>query len=831
MLAAGDATRPAALVALATIICMTRSGPLAAAFLVCSVTLSAQQLFVGDPLPLSSTRYERGQASDQARLVADGKDFYLFWLNGATIRMTRVVDEAGIQPGIPLVTGAGDFDVVWTGTHFLVAYVSYDIRGPHGDPAILSMPFDRNGGRLATPAIAAREAATPQLAWNGRVALLIYQFHYIERVFSVALTAQGLPIRPPEVVRSVSLNQSVASAGGGFAALTQDTFAVDSHATFFDETGHIISQVILGSSRSSSFSIAGNANSYLVTTCNVPVELEGPQPIFHYFIECQAQTLEPSGKLGGLRLLESAAVEPTTSRGVVPASVWAGDSWIVGWSAKKKGASASLSVLRLDSSADLRGREESEGSGTPVLAAVGSRVKAAWRAEPSLYGISVQDLPLGGGRPVLATFTATEQRLLATASSNEATLVVWTEDVLGLQLLRAGIRTRTGQWRETDITSRADDWWTWSASAASDGRDFVIALATSNETATSTAYGLDSDGAIVWSAPLPFFPEAMAWNGTVFGLIGGARLATMTPLGHIRTRGTIPHENGSMECGIASNGDGFLAIVHSFCYYPGCVADDTFAVRLSGDLQPADERLIPASEWYVLPKVVWDGGEYVATWIAGGGTPTVLKAVRIPVVGPIGTEETVAGAEYGSAPIRFGGGLAIAWIPNNWNPDSRRLQVGIFPRDRWEGQVTTTSVKGSATLAPLADGGLAIVSLTRLDDVPFYQAKRLTMNIARWSSERKPEAPVIDIASAEPGLWRIAWKQPASPVLAHRLEYRTPMTPWKEYQRAASADDTSILFEAPPTKKTFQFRVRAWNDAGASGYSNIVSPVRRRAVR
>src|SRR5689334_19356546 len=102
----------------------------AALALVVSVAaaLLAQPLYFGEAVPLTHTRY--GAFGAEPKLVTNGSSFFLFWATGSKVRVTRLVDGQKRAGRPVLEVDNGWFDVVWTGTHFLVA--AYDLRlGTH----------------------------------------------------------------------------------------------------------------------------------------------------------------------------------------------------------------------------------------------------------------------------------------------------------------------------------------------------------------------------------------------------------------------------------------------------------------------------------------------------------------------------------------------------------------------------------------------------------------------------------------------------------------------------------------------------------------------------
>src|SRR5687768_9486491 len=110
-----------------------------------SASALSQPSHVGEPFPLTNTRYGADTAI-KSRMVTDGRDFYLFWSAASNIRMTKLVTGArragrAVAPPVP----TSDFDVIWTGRHFLVAYVDF------AHPTIHTQLVNLDGERIGDP--------------------------------------------------------------------------------------------------------------------------------------------------------------------------------------------------------------------------------------------------------------------------------------------------------------------------------------------------------------------------------------------------------------------------------------------------------------------------------------------------------------------------------------------------------------------------------------------------------------------------------------------------------------------------------------------------------
>jgi hypothetical protein len=406
---------------------------------------------------------------------------------------------------------------------------------------------------------------------------------------------------------------------------------------------------------------------------------------------------------------------------------------------------------------------------------------------------------------------AADQQLVATASLPNATMIVWNEN--GDSYL--GIRARNGSWRERLFLS--------GERAIAAAGEIVI---TENEAGWMATW-IDADGAaVVQSARLASFRArgvAVANDAVVAGEQDGNVLAV-----HVMRDGSVA-EVATLGVGedpaIATDGTGFLAVWET-------PVDTIEATRLDGTNFVVFD--VAAED----PAVAFNGRDYVVVWRGG----QFLRARRVAANGvPVDEYVQISRAD-GEAPhsialARVGDGVGLTWFDG-------RSQLALYDYSSGWTVRTARGVDASATAAPrlveLPDQRPAFLQsaagaqTAAGDDAPHYGSARVTMSVGDAVPASAPDAPVAAVSKSGSRL-RVAWTAPGQPVNGYRAEVRINDSPWLEYDGWTDAGITELQFE-PRRSGTYQVRLRAFGDGGASAYSEpvqveVIVGGRRRSVR
>lgn len=760
----------------------------------------------GAAFPLTNTRY--GQNSGYPRLVNDGKDFYLFWLGEANIRMTRIVEgEARVsRPVMPIDADGGHFDVVWTGRYFLVAAVT-------GNSTI--------AGRLVTIdaepvgdsfTLAGAPSDTPELAFNGRDVLLVHR-HW--GVAVTRLTAEGRIIDGPRTIFDTPFNHTttfdVASNGDGFAVLVA-TQSGDRLA-IVDRTGSIRSEQSLGG-RSHSLRIASDGSGYRAAGV-----AEGNR--------AWSCTFDANGTLGTTVTLGDASD--------VASLVWTG----TGYKAALRQNFLKLRIADLDRSTEaFRETEPIAFSGNfPDLAALNGRVLAAWLSSRNTVDVSPLPLTTDSGTP--AAFGAAEQTLLATATSRDATLVIWSEPGgNGHPAVHLGLRGRNGSWAEG---TRAD--LGTPVVAASDGQDFLLLY---RREEGCFARRFDSTGRPVTPAvaiDARLTPESMLWNGQNYVVAGvrhdGSVAVLQVSANGIASAPVVIQRYSSWSYPetpvIATDGTAYLVAWLEVVPHPFPPIGYSYwirAARLSADLVPGQTFLISQHVAQGRPGLAWDGTNYVAAW----ADDESVRARRISTDGvPLGTVPARFWSGVPLAPvdvIASNLGVTLAWRSDTFNYYTTELNRGNG--DGFGGTILLRAYAGDEPhVVSLPDHRAAILAAVPLDEPPFHGSRRITMTVLDHVWPRKPLTAPDVTARLIDGRLRIEWTAVHEDVTGYRVEYRIGDGNWNELERSPDPSNRTVTFRPPRASTAYAFRVRAMSDGGMGPYSDpaVYSTAKRRAVR
>lgn len=759
----------------------------------------------GQVFPLTNTRY--GAVGASALLRTDGTSPFVFWKTLRDIRVTRVVSDQN-RSGEVVFTEQSEFDAAWTGTHFLSVTTSPGVP----QQRIMGRIVDAQGHPTGQPFVILEGARLPRIAAGHGAVLMVYDTTD-NQTRSMLLTPQGQPAATAVTIAPTANTRfAVTATANGFTIATSN--ALDITATTLDTQGRVVAQ--------SSVARPGN---YL----DVSIASRGPRSLVVWtdVDRIEAAIVESNGALSTPIVVDNASPEPLNP--LVPAAasaVWNGNGWTVAYQAGSQ--STRMRVAHLDSAAQtVISREETAGLRNPSLAVIGGKVTATWtptalgHLEPAWLGA----LPLGPNAAYPVTFGAAEQHLEATATSTGGMLAVWLETIDRKVSLRAGVRTHTGQWSEHLLVANAPA--TSHVVAESDGRNFVV-FASFDSLVTSEAIFLDDSGRPTGRrAALPRPVEAAAWSGSHYGLVdmnGDARL--LSPDGTVSAAVDLGVDWTGWD--IASHGNGYLVTGGRVeCQFLLCFPSDARALRLDANLQrvgvelqfgPADSR--PAG-------VVWTGAEYVVVW----STPTGVGVARVPhaIDQEGGSSHLTMNPEVGDI-ARISGGVAVLGV----QPTVREVKYftarGTLFRTVALG--VPSSAEGASELVALFDDVLAYVSSRVLPEAPHNGVARVTMTVISAAGKTLPPAPVVTVRTVD-DRFLIDWTRPTGIVNGYRLEYRIDDGSWIEYERWFAPTETNIALRVPSFGTTFQFRVRAFNDAGPGPYSNAGTPVgrKRRATR
>jgi hypothetical protein len=781
--------------------------------LLCSTALVAQPVSFGEAFPLTNTRYHPTPGTPT--LVSNGENLLVFWPTNTNIRVAKVV--AGERRGgkSALDTFAPNFSVAWNGTHFLLtAGTENGIEGrlltTTGEPAGEPFTILIAGGR-------------PRIAWNGRQFLMLLE--YEQRLYTLELDRLGRPSGLPRLLLTPPPNMalgvySVASDGDGFGAIASVRGLALMY--LFDRDANLrVERIIYSAPNNNELVgetfIASNGVNYLAAW-------SAGEKTF-------ATPMSPSGIVGGMLSLDPAE---KLSGGF--SMVWNGSSWLVAYPVHEVGGAAPrVRVAYVDQAASRVERHEETIGGAPSLAPLNGRIVAAWRPNTIGAPVVAAPLPFGSNTPEAITHGAAAQSLGAMATSNESTLVAWQEEEEGGAAVHVGLRARDGGWTERDIALTSQS---RIVAAASDGREFVLILAAG---AQSEAVLLDDRARTVRRVPLPIVAYDVDWDGTQYLLLGYAidgaiAAAKLSAGGTVSTPVSIENPGvGATPVGIATNGGTTLAawIEHEQCPFLCIFVGRLKVVRLGGDLQRIDAvSLISSEDLINEAEIAWDGTRFLA-W---GGA----QVVSVPLSGS--TPQLVLDLPANNATnlrmTQIDGGVALAWSETGGGINGTTVnRVAIVRHDNSKTVVTftpATRIHTAPGVAALPDGGVLYVDSRPQYAAPHHGSVRLMARVGRVVTFGRPDAPSLQ-AVVQNGRIRLNWTAPPQRVDGYRVEYRIGDGSWHELEQWYDPEERAVTLNwTVEAGVPVVFRVRAFNDAGTSEYSQasgINLPPRRRSVR
>ena len=776
------------------------------------VVLPAGAQSFGELFPVTNTRYRPAFARPQ--LATNGKDFFMFWQSEQKVRATRL-REAETRAGHVILTAdaVSSYDVAWTGERFLAVYSRFVLGGHRMD--LMGQLLDENARPVGAEFAIAEDGRNPRIASNGNGVMLVYQ-DASGKLFGKLLHADGRSTAvPARILAFGSYSHAAAASDDGFGVVTDGPQGT--RAITLDAQGQTLAErEIAGRTFSSrAVAIASDGNRYLVVWCGE----EGTA----------ATTLDPNGTLGSTLLVDGGTIRETPVRTADPTAIWNGAGWSVSYESFAFGSVQRTTVAQLDFGA-LRvvSREDSEnGTVAPSVAALDGRIMTAWLPVAGA-GAKVAELPLATNPAREASYAATRQTLLATASSAHGTLIVWNETSANRSSIRTGVRGHDGGWSEREIVSTAG-----SAIAASDGTNFAVAVTTVNGT---ELIRLD-EGAqeLPGRLTLPEGAAAMAWNGTHYAVISvwSAKGLLVTPAGQLAATVDIPNLSFAPKS-LVSDGHGFfLGGEEVNCQFLLCFPQSVRGVRLDANLQRIDPQdLVFSDANATMAGAGWNGSEYVFVWT----DPNATRIARIPSSTTQPTSIETPNFRFHDTPsmaVLSDGSLAIqSWVGHH----ASESRIAFVRKDGSTAGVVTipgsAGPTGAPRLAPLPNGGVAYVVSNIQDAAPHHGTSHVMMAIARPTPLAEPTPPYVSV-SLDATQLRAEWSGASGAINGYRLEYRVDDVSWNELDAWFGPGAHSATITRPSFGTTFAIRVRAFNDAGTSAYSPaaLTHPGRRRAVR
>lgn len=771
----------------------------AALLLAWGATAGAQPFFLGDPVPLTDTRYGAFGVIG-SRVLASSTEPFLLWSSVyAQLRITKLVDGER-RVGRPVLdSGAIAFDGVWTGDRFLVA-----ARIGNG---IAGQFVDANGEALNAPfPIAQRQPTLLRLAYDGTRTLMVTG----PELEAAVLDRDGQIVATPSV-HGTANDIAAASIAGAFAIVSAELDEV--HVLTLTDDGAIYGnpRFAVPALADRRVAIASSGSEFLIVWTN------GSAPLEAAILRASNATITGRFTIANTDGASAVAAAREGTRWVV--------SYVTGGAAH---------VMRIDTANGAEERLSSKPADDQShisVASVNGRTVVAWNGADRGSLITVRDL---AGTTDLAAFAAAEQVVESTAATAESALIIFGESRDGHGTLYAGLRGHDGSWRETPLEENAESYL-----AATDGNGFAVILSTSEFTEWWVAL-IDHRGRVVnRTSHVPSFtPTGVAWTGdayAVVGINGDGNLAAyrVSPSGIVSAPMVLAQHRPSrfIEAPTIAARDGEVLVVWQDSAVLGCsppcdlYESQLLGARFTPALQRIDmSELLLAPDEATYPAVVWDGTHYVIAWNDKGHVE--WRTLRSN--GAVSGITRIENLEYGSEPVRIStipGGVAIT----RTNGDVVLLYQGQTYA------LTNLGPAGSAAVVALGNR-IGYVYTQRRDEMPYHGAYRVQLRVGDTIVPAAlPNAPRITRSAFLDGVMELAWTRPAGSINGYRVEYRVDDGSWNELDEWFDAEETSLSIRPWRTNVVrYQFRIRALNDAGTGAYSNAASLLplnKRRSMR
>ncbi|HEX2834173.1 MAG TPA: fibronectin type III domain-containing protein [Thermoanaerobaculia bacterium] len=755
---------------------------------------AARSLDFGAPVPLTNAHY--GAIEAEARLVSNGDEVFVFFARHGTIR-AKVwnTNEKRVARSVMTTTARtiDDFDVQWVGTHFLLV-------ATHGDE-IRARLLDRNAFAYDGEQVVLEHARTPRIACNGTNVLLLHRS--ASALFATPLTTKGVPLASSTLLEENASSYAVASDGNGFASITASPSRVA--LTTFDAVGRRQTESVPVNANGTHATIASDGSRYFGAWMN--------QSGF-------ATTLDAAGQLGAIHSFEEASGGAHRQ----PAAVWDGHEFVFAY--VRATDDHALRLLHFDRDAQFTRAEpprffDFSAAGVSLVRTARAGTLLTWN--PSAQAV-VEPVPLQSSTLTPAPWGAAEQQLLGVATSQSSTLVVWNELSDSRRLVRSGVRSISGGWRETSVLFARE---AKHGVVATDGLTFAVAV--SDERA-STAILLNTLGEPKSAAvTVPFRVTGIAAIDTKFALAGvdadGSVVRAMLDAAGVLSPVHVLRANAGAAGDVAAASNGHVLLV---------------AWRGANGIEMMlDDASLPtlfgiSSD----PAIAWNGESFVVPYEDDG-----IHAALVFPTGSFGLTPIISAEDAHELRVAAhrDGSTAILWREGDAHRIAILNSVGAITHATTLVDDTPDGAPFDAAITWLPGGRVAYLASAPWVPPPHQGSPRVTMRVAdpgRAQLPGPPAAPRIAISYSYNGSeWDavLMWTERDPHVVGYRVEYRNsdvPFASWNEVERwFDGANNRATVYVVQPAT---QLRLRAITDFGISVPSamlprNVPSSKRRSA--
>jgi hypothetical protein len=768
------------------------------AALLLAFPLLAQTVQLGNPVPVTDTRY--GSFAANTVLTSNGRDFYAVWGARENVRFTRIVENER-RVARPIFDGRDvrELDMVWTGTYFVVLAESGN--------DIIGRILDERGDPVSGVFTLRENAATPRLAWDGQHVLVLYQFQMPAgwQIHTLRLRPAPVPVELNGTFVSFAPEQAsldIASNGTTFAAVA--TTGSETKLTILNAANAIVRQVV--GPGGGDAAIASNGSDYLAVTA------------FQNFLDTTViranGTVEPS-----------VAYPVSGTSTSAPSVAWNAGEYVVSYLVKS-GSDTTARVAHIKPDQHALDEDEDaypalEVSSTSIAAAHG-QVLTTWQWNDDLTA-SMRPVTDSDDDPDALAYGAGEQAFGASASSATGLLVAWSELADGVVGFYTGVRKHDGRWTEQRISPIT----ALPSLAASDGSEFLVIA---NQESSFTIYNLDAEGKLQgsWAAAASAGTvHDVVWAGDHYVIAYVTPNKTMT-LGRLDRNGVLTQSvviGGSTDTidsmSLASDGTSTLVVWQRSRGEQEWIE----ATRFNHDLQRLDVTAVAiAGDDSYAPRAILDGANYLVVWhtkteLAGAtlaktsGGPSSVFTIARPTIQDVRTLRLA----------KIANGIAAYWQKF----DNEAFLVRGTQSTPFE------TPFDERVLVTLPDNSGMFVGTQVNLDAPHHGARRIFrrgVDVVPFTGIPNPP-PSVTIRRFTNSQFRIEWIAPAQPVDGYRVEYKVGDGLWLELGRWFDPDERLATWPSVRAGESYQFRVRAFSEAGTSLYTTAgIYTGKRRSV-